>query len=282
MIYAERPRPQREAVPHAMCVDRDSTPPLADDPTVPVAAGDLTLTAIDDACFGAFAARPPTPNGAGVAILPDLRGLHRFYQALALRLAESGYVTVAIDYYGRTAGVGERGDDFPFMDHAFRLARTALQADLAAAITYLRSPAGGGCRAVFTLGFCMGGRLSFLAATQGHDLAGAIGFYGAPGITGPYRDPGPTQLAEGMRAPILALMGGADAGIPLSEVEAYDAALTAAGVEHEVVVYANAPHGFFDLKHAEFADACADAWRRTLAFIEQHRQSSGRDAPGLG
>jgi carboxymethylenebutenolidase len=54
-------------------------------------------------------------------------------------------------------------------------------------------------------------------------------------------------------------------------VEAFTAALTAAGVEHEVVVYPNAPHGFFDLKYAEFADACADAWRRTLAFIEHHR-----------
>src|SRR5262249_29154829 len=117
--------------------------------------------------------------------------------------------------------------------------------------------------------------LSFLAPAESHNLAGAVGFYGAPGMTGPYRDPGPTQLADRMTAPVLALMGGADEGIPPSQVEAFDAALTAAGVVHEVVVSPNAPHGFFDLKQAEFADACANAWRRTLAFIARHRSAAG-------
>jgi Dienelactone hydrolase family len=64
-------------------------------------------------------------------------------------------------------------------------------------------------------------------------------------------------------------MGGADDGIPPSEVHAFDTAMTAAGVEHEIVIYPGASHGFFDIRHAEFTDACADAWRRTLAFIDR-------------
>src|SRR5689334_10018565 len=99
-----------------MCVERDSLPPLSRDSAVSATGDDLTLTAADGARFGAFAARPRTLTGTGIVILPDLRGLHPFYRTLALRLAGAGYRAVAIDYYGRTAGAGERAEDFPFME----------------------------------------------------------------------------------------------------------------------------------------------------------------------
>ena len=65
-------------------------------------------------------------------------------------------------------------------------------------------------------------------------------------------------------------MGGADAAIPRDDVEAFDRALTEAGVEHEVEIYDGAPHSFFDRKQEEFAEASADAWGRTLAFVERY------------
>jgi carboxymethylenebutenolidase len=65
-------------------------------------------------------------------------------------------------------------------------------------------------------------------------------------------------------------MGGADAGIPIEEVRAFERALEEAGVEHEVVVYDGAPHSFFDRKQEEFADASEDAWKRTLDFIRRN------------
>jgi carboxymethylenebutenolidase len=122
---------------------------------------------------------------------------------------------------------------------------------------------------VFTVGFCFGGRNAWLAAAGGHALAGAIGFYGRPG---PGRDgsPGPTQRAAELAAPILALMGGDDPGIPVAEAEAFDEALDAASVEHEVVVYPGAPHSFFDRKYEEFAAESEDSWRRVLAFLDRH------------
>ena len=70
-----------------------------------------------------------------------------------------------------------------------------------------------------------------------------------------------------MTAPLLALWGGADAGIPPELVSAFDAALTSAGNEHEFVTYPGAPHGFFETARNEFNDASADAWRRTLEFV---------------
>jgi carboxymethylenebutenolidase len=210
-------------------------------------------------------ATPDEGSGNCVVILPDVRGLHRFYEELALRFAERGHAAIAIDYFGRSAGVGKRGDDFEYPPHVQQTTEEGIQADVRAAVERLRPS----CRAVFTVGFCFGGRNSWLAAGAGHGLAGAIGFYGRPG---PGRDgkPGPTSRAAEIDAPILALMGGADDGIPPEDVESFEQALAEAGVEHEVVVYPGAPHSFFDRKQAEFADASEDAWRRTLAFVERH------------
>jgi carboxymethylenebutenolidase len=73
-----------------------------------------------------------------------------------------------------------------------------------------------------------------------------------------------------MQAPILALQAGEDAGIPPEDSHAFDEALTAAGVEHEVVVYPGAPHSFFDRKYEEFAADSEDAWGRVVAFLERH------------
>ena len=162
-----------------MCHDADSSPPIPAISGAAVSHDDLVLTAPDGNRLAAFAATPDEPSGAGIAILPDIRGLHRFYE----------------------------------------------------------------------------------------ELAGAIGFDGRPGA-GQDGSPGPTQRAADFEAPILALMGGADEGIPVEAVREFEAALAAAGVEHEVVIYDGAPHSFFDRKHEEFADDSAHAWRRVLAFVE--------------
>ncbi len=150
---------------------------------------------------------------SGVVILPDVRGLYRFYEELTLRFAERGHAAVAIDYFGRTAGLGKRDDDFEYMPHVEQTTQRGIQSDVAAAVGYLRSPEGGACTAIFTVGFCFGGRNSWLAAAGDHGLAGAIGFYGRPGA-GRDGSPGPSARAEELAAPLLALMGGDDPGHP--------------------------------------------------------------------
>ncbi len=252
-----------------MCFELDSRPPIPVVSGAAISHDELVLEAGDGNRLAAFAALPDEASGSGIVLLPDVRGLYRFYEEVALRFAERGHAAVAIDYFGRTAGPASRGDDFPFMDHVRETTPDGVQADVAAAVALLRSPAGGSCRSVFTVGFCFGGRHSWLAAAAGHGLAGAVGFYGRPG-PGADGAPGPAQRAEDMRAPILGLMGGADRGIPAEDVEAFEQALTAAGVEHELVTYAGAPHSFFDRLQEEHAEASADAWRRVLAFVERH------------
>jgi carboxymethylenebutenolidase len=248
-----------------VCFELDSLPPIPVLSGGAVAHEDLVLEAGDGAQFAAFAALPDEPSAVGIVVLPDVRGLYRFYEELALRFAERGYAAVAIDYFGRTAGVGKRDDDFPYMEHVQQTSPENTPADGAAAVTWLRSR---GYGSVFTVGFCFGGRNSWLAAAGGHGLAGAIGFYGMPGERN--GTPGPTQRAAKIAAPILALQAGDDKNITAEHNAAFDEALTAAGVEHDVVTYDGAPHSFFDRKQEEFADASADAWRRALEFIERH------------
>ena len=248
-----------------MCFDRDSLPPIPVISGAAVSHDDLVLEASDGNRFAGFAASPDEPAATGVVILPDVRGLYRFYEEVALRFAERGYAAVAFDYFGRTAGVAKRGDDFEYMEHVQQTTPDGIQADVAACVAYLRER---GCTSVFTVGFCMGGRNSWLAAAAGHDLAGAVGFYGMPAERNGV--PGPTDRVREIRAPILALQAGADQNITAEHNAAFDEALGAAGVEHEVVTYPGAPHSFFDRKQDEFADASADAWRRVLEFIESH------------
>jgi carboxymethylenebutenolidase len=235
-----------------MCHDLDSEPPI------PVIAGaavtheDVVLDAADGNRLAAFAATPEEESSVGVVILPDVRG----------------HAAVAIDYFGRTAGVDKRDDDFEYMDHVAQTTRAGVQADVAAAVSYLRSPEGGSHSAIFTVGFCFGGRNSWLASAGGHGLAGAVGFYGGPGERN--GDPGPIAVVDRMEAPVLGLQAGDDAHITAEQNEAFDAALGAAGVEHEIVTFAGAPHSFFDRHHAEFQQASDDAWQRTLSFIGAH------------
>ena len=249
-----------------MCFDRDSLPPIPVLSGAAVSHDDLVLEAADGNRLAAFSAVPDEPSGAGIVILPDIRGLYRFYEEVALRFAERGHAAIAFDYFGRTAGAEKRDDDFEYMPHVAQTTEAGVQADVAATVERLR---GDGATAIFSVGFCFGGRNSWLAAAGGHGLAGAIGFYGRPG---PGRDgsPGPTQRAAELKAPILGLMGGADEGIPVEDVRAFERALEDAGVEHEIAIYDGAPHSFFDRKFEQFADASEDAWRRVLAFVEQH------------
>jgi carboxymethylenebutenolidase len=250
----------------AMCFDLDSVPPIPVLAGAAVAHEDLVLEARDGNSLAAFAARPDGDPRAGVVIIPDIRGLYRFYEELALRFAERGYAAVAIDPFGRTAGTAKRDDDFEWMPHVMQTTQDGIQADVGAAVAHLRET---GASSVFVVGFCFGGRHAWLSTGGGHDLAGAVGFYGRPG-EGRDGSPGPVQQASRLQGPILALMGGADEAIPPQDVAELDRALTDAGVEHEVVTYEGAPHSFFDRKQDQFAEASEDAWNRVLAFLEQH------------
>ena len=201
-------------------------------------------------------------------MLPDVRGLYRFYEELALRFAERGLAAVAIDYFGRTAGVGKRDDDFEYMEHVAQTTPEGIQADVAAAVEYLRSPSGGSCTCGLHRRLLLR-RPQLVALGRGRARPRRRGrLLRQPGPA--QRPAGPTQLAGQIEAPILALQAGDDENITRELNAEFDEALSAAGVEHEIVTYDGAPHSFFDRRYEEYADASANAWSRVLAFIENH------------
>ena len=244
-----------------MCYTDDARPPL---PPISGSAsdhGEITLTASDGNKFAAYFARAEKPRGAGMVVMPDVRGLHQFYKELAQRFAEAGIDAVAIDYFGRTAGIGDRGEEFDYKPHLEQTTPQNIERDVAAAVGYLKSKDGGAVKSVFTVGFCFGGSNSWNQSAGVRGLSGCIGFYGRPERTEPF-------IAK-MEAPLLLLIAGADF-TPQEAIQAFDKKLTEAKVPHEMHVYEGAPHSFFDRSFAEWKDACDDAWRRMLAFIKKH------------
>lgn len=243
-----------------MCYDDAARPPAPPDNGGGIASSaDLTLQANDGNEFMAFAARAAQPSGAGMVILPDVRGLHNFYKELAERFTEVGIDAVAIDYFGRTAGAGPRDESFVYRPHVDQTTPAGVDADTTAAIEYLRSDRGGGVQRVFTMGFCFGGANSWRQSASQPGLAGAIGLYGVPARV--------QEAIPDMRAPLLILVAGEDF-TPVSEFEAFSAQLSNAGVANTMVVYDGAPHSYFDRTFTEHQAACEDSWRQILSFVE--------------
>ena len=251
-----------------MCYDSNARPPEPPKTNGHAHGEDIVLTAKDSTQFAAYVASPSNPTGAQVIIYPDVRGLHQFYKELALRFAETGIRALAIDYFGRTAGTSTRDDSFEYMPHVQQTKLDTLFADATAAFNYLR--ADGNTGPIFIVGFCFGGSLSLMTGREDFGQKGVIAFYAGlsrvfPGASGSVLD-----LAKDIHYPVLGLFGGADAHIPVSDVQKLDETLKQTGVEHEVLAYDGAPHSFFDRRSTEFAEASSDAWTRVLNFITTH------------
>ena len=239
-----------------MCYSDDARPPDHGLGGTVGGSEDLVLTASDGNKFAARLARPEKPNGTGMVILPDIRGLHNFYKDMACRFAEAGIDALAIDYFGRTAGIGDRGDDFDWQTHIPQTTAAGVAMDVAAGLDHLRSL---GDKRLFTMGFCFGGGNSWRQSADQPGLTGAIGFYGNPAAS--------IEVLDDMKAPVLMLVAGADHR-PLTDFEEMERRLGEVGLPHQMVVYEGAPHSFFDRGQEFWADACADAWKQMLSFIK--------------
>ncbi|MEI4274129.1 dienelactone hydrolase family protein [Klenkia sp. LSe6-5] len=244
-----------------MCHDHDSRPPAAPRPAGDVAErGTLTLTSGDGISVAAAYAAPAGPARVGVVVLPDVRGLHPYYVALAERFAEVGVPALALDWFGRTAGVpvtGTREEDFDWQAHVPRMTEETVDTDVAAAVAYLRDRTAADLPVV-VVGFCLGGSHAWRLAGGDVDVAGCAGFYGRPALVG--------DAADRASRPVVLLVAGADSVTPVADQQALADRLRAAGADVDVAVYEGAPHSFFDRSSAEWAQACDDAWEHVLAL----------------
>jgi carboxymethylenebutenolidase len=247
-----------------MCFDPTARPPAAPVTGHAGASRRLTLQAADGAAPAARLTLTTLPGAPGVVILPDVRGLHPYYEALAEEFAGAGAHALALDFYARTAGTGFRDGDFDYAPHRAAARDATVDLDVTAAVTTLRDVGAG---PLYVLGFCFGGRAALMQASR-NELAGVVGFYGWPVRQ---EEGGSSPLLETragyVRTRVLALFGGADEGIPDADRDAYAEALEQAGVDHEIRNYPGAPHSFFDRSMDEHAEACEKAWEMILDFM---------------
>jgi carboxymethylenebutenolidase len=247
-----------------MCHDHDSRPPAPPRTGDVRERGVLTLTSGDGTEFSAAYAAPADTPDVGVVVLPDIRGLHPYYVALAERFAETGAVAVAIDWFGRSAGVcgdpGTRGEDFDWQTHIPQTTLEGIDADIRAAVDYLRERTRPDLPVV-TVGFCFGGSHSWRQSGGGLDLAGCAGFYGKPSVVG--------EAASRAHLPTVMLIAGADKSTPVEDQLQLAETMRGAGADVDAVVYDGAPHSFFDRAFGEWAGACADAWEHVLALTDR-------------
>lgn len=248
-----------------MCHGTDDRPPPPPYPVVPPSEhGPTVLESADGNRFAGYAARAASPTDIGIVVMPDVRGLHPFYQKLTIQLAGIGVHAIAIDYFGRTAGIGDRSANFEFRPHVDKTTPQGIAEDVAAAAAYLRSTSGGGANEIFTLGFCFGGGYSWRQSADTPGLAGVIGLYGLPQLA--------TPATQRMTAPLLMFIAGQDK-TPVADSAAVAEQARDYGLQVEFVVYDDAPHSFFDRTYAEHREACTDVWHRITGFVHQNGSS---------
>lgn len=243
-----------------MCHDDSSRPPSSPRSEPIAEARKLTLISDDANEFSAFYATAAAPK-VGVVVLPDVRGLHPYYGSLAERFAEAGLAAVAIDYFGRSAGLADDGwrpEEFDWQPHVNAATPAGLLADAKAAIDFLRA-AHGEHMPIISVGFCFGGGQAWRQSSSDLDLSAVVGFYGRPDFVG--------RSAKHAKKLTYMFLAGADF-TPVEDQLALAETMRSGGAEVITVVYDGAPHSFFDRAFDEWADASADAWDRILHLTD--------------
>ncbi len=231
---------------------------------------DLTLDT-SDGPMRLYSAVPEGGASQAVIVIQEAFGVNEHIEDVTRRVADAGYHAVAPALFhragGGTAPYGEFDKVLPLYEG---LTDDGILIDVGAAIEHLRDE-GFADTSIGIVGFCMGGRVTFLVGLE-HALGAAVGFYGGGIVSGRFRQfPPLIDRAAELQTPWLGLFGDLDESIPVEDVELIRQRLAPLSVPTEVLRYATAGHGFHCDARASFnAEAATDAWSRTLAWFRAH------------
>ncbi|HEY0851220.1 MAG TPA: dienelactone hydrolase family protein [Bradyrhizobium sp.] len=234
--------------------------------------GDARIKVADGEMPGYFARPANATNPPVVLVAMEIFGLHEYIKDVTRRLAKLGALAVAPDYYFRKgADLTKITDMKELLPIVNAKPDNELMSDLDATVAWAKSQ-GGDTTKLGIIGFCRGGRTVWEYAAHNGALKAGVAFYG------PLVDPqnpawpkSPTQLAPDMKAPVLGLYGGADTGIPVTQVEAMKAALAQNKKTAEFKIYPDAPHGFHaDYRASYRKDAADDAWNQMQSWFRKY------------
>ena len=235
-------------------------------------AGETKIPTSDGA-LPCYYARPASGTNFPIVLVnEEIFGVHEYIRDVCRRLARAGYFAVATEYYARLGDLSKMTNVQEIVSTVISKAPdTRYMADADATLTWAAANKGDISR-VGVMGFCRGGRQTWLIAENNPRVKAAVAFYGPVGGNPSGIQPKTaTDLADQLKAPLLGLYGGQDQGIPVEAVRAAEARAKTAGKTVEIVVYPDAPHGF----HADYRpnyrkEAAEDAWKRTLAWFASH------------
>ncbi len=232
----------------------------------------MTLQTVDGP-MRAYVAEPAGEPRGAVIVVQEAFGVNGHIEDVTRRLADAGYSAIAPDLFHRsgTGCVVEYGNFEKVMEYFKDVSGDeSVLNDIDAALDHLRG-AGFSDRSIGIVGFCFGGRVSFLVALR-HALGAAVGFYGGGIVTGRFPQFPPLAAdAAKLQTPWLGLFGDQDASIPVDDVEQLRTAFQAATVETDIVRYPEAGHGFHCDQRPDYrSDAAQDAWSRTLSWFAAH------------
>ncbi len=225
-----------------------------------------------DGKLPAYFAKPARKGTFPVVLVnEEIFGVHEYIKDVCRRLAKAGYFAVATEYYARIGDLSKMTDVQQIIrDVISKTPDAQYMADLDSTAAWALDNGGSATR-VGVMGFCRGGRQTWLYAAHSPHLKAAVAFYGPlGGAPSPIQPVPALDLADKLKCPLLGLYGAQDTGIPVDLVREAEAKAKAAHEIVEIVVYPDAPHGF----HADYrpsyrqADA-EDAWKRTLAWFRR-------------
>ena len=236
-------------------------------------AGEVQIPMADGKMIPAYRARPA---GGGkfptILVVQEIFGVHEHIKDLCRRLAKSGYMAVAPEMFARQGDVSKLQNIQEIVNTVVsKVPDSQVMSDLDSTAAWAAKNGGSPERLAIT-GFCWGGRIVWLYAAHNPHLKAGVAWYGRVEGPGTELQPkNPIELVNDMKAPVLGLYGGADAGIPVEGVERMRAAMKSAGKEADIKIYPDTPHGFnADYRPSYRKEAAEDGWRRALAWFKQH------------
>ena len=235
---------------------------VAGEVKIPVAGGSLP----------AYRARPSGKGPFPIAlVVQEIFGVHEHIKDVCRRFAREGYLAVAPELYARQGDVSKLRDIKAIIGIVSKVPDAQVMSDLDAARAWAKTDYGDDARVAIT-GFCWGGRVVWLYAAHSQTLKAGVAWYGRlRGDASALTPRHPIDLVGELQAPVLGLYGGKDQGIPVADVEAMRAALKAAGKPGELIVFADADHGFHaDYRPSYNAAAAHEGWQKLLAFFKAH------------
>ncbi len=225
----------------------------------------IDLKISDGTTMAAYVSRPKDAGKhPGIMVFQEAFGVNPYIRDVADRFAREGFTAIAPELFHRT-GAGFEGDynNFPAVQpHTSKLTNEGLEADVKAAYEWLAKDENTDANRIVSVGFCMGGRVSYIANSV-LPLKAAVSFYGA-GIA-----QGLLDRVKNLHGTMLFFWGGLDKHILPEHTRAVEDALRAAGKEFGNVTFSYADHGFFcDQRAAYNEKASKQAWPMTLEFLK--------------